>query len=154
MLAKQQQNALALIGIAIAIFLVLGMLLSAPPLTINTTENDAEIAFRSSKGAVLFSGDCLNVSWEVENIAAVYLNNQGTVGQGAEVVCVYGETQHYALQPKTAQILTIRSPFRFYLLIHWSTSAQCWQSFYCCQAFICYLGNGFVNFMIRQLSDG
>lgn len=91
MLAKQQRNALILIGIAIAIFVGIVVLLSAPPITMTITENDAEVTFRSSKGAVLFSGDCLTVSWEVENIVAVYLNNQGTVGQGTEVVCVYAE---------------------------------------------------------------
>jgi lysophospholipase L1-like esterase len=93
MQVKHQKTALILIGIAIAILGVLGLKLTASPIAINTTENEAQVAFRSSRGANLFSGECITVSWEVENIVAVYLNNQATVGQGEKVVCVYAESQ-------------------------------------------------------------
>lgn len=93
MFGKYQRNALVLIGIALAIFVGFVLLLNAPPVAINTTENEAEITFRSTRGAVLFSGECIEVSWEVENIVAVYLNNHATVGQGTQVVCVYAEAQ-------------------------------------------------------------
>lgn len=93
MLKTRQRNALILIGIAFAIFVGFVLLLNAPPVEINTTENGADVSFRSTKGAIVFSGECLTVRWEVENIVAVYLNNQGTVGQGEEVVCVYAEAQ-------------------------------------------------------------
>ncbi|MBT5956234.1 MAG: hypothetical protein HOG97_05675 [Candidatus Marinimicrobia bacterium] len=93
MLGKHQRNALVLIGIALAIFMGFVLLLNAPPVTIDTTENGAEITFRSTRGVVLFSGECIEVSWEVEKIVAVYLNNHATVGQGTQIVCVYAETQ-------------------------------------------------------------
>jgi lysophospholipase L1-like esterase len=93
MFGKRQRNALVLIGIAIAIFAGFVLLLNTPPVAINTTENGAEVAFRSTRGAVLFSGECINVSWEVENIVAVYLNNRPTVGQGEQAVCIYSEAQ-------------------------------------------------------------
>ena len=93
MLEKRQKNALVLIGIAVAIFAGFMWLLNTPPTIINATDNDAEVTFRSNKGAVIFSGECIQVSWQVENIVAVYLNNEPTVGQGEQVVCVYSEVQ-------------------------------------------------------------
>ena len=93
MLKTRQKNALVLIGIAIAIFLGFIFLLNASPLAINTSENEADIAFRSSRGTILVSGECITVSWEVDNIVAVYLNNQATVGQGEQVVCVYAQAK-------------------------------------------------------------
>jgi len=93
MLKTRQRNALVLIGIALAIFVGFMLLLNTSPVTVNTTENEATVVFHSSKGAILFSGECITVSWEVENIVAVYLNNQATVGQGEEVVCVYAEAR-------------------------------------------------------------
>lgn len=93
MLKKRPIIALILIGIAIAIFLGLATQLNTPPPDINTTEGEAEVNFRATAGAVIFSGDCLNVSWSVENIVAVYLNSNATVGQGEEVVCVFPEAK-------------------------------------------------------------
>jgi len=93
MLKKRPINASILIGIAIAIFLGLMLLLNAPPIEINTTEHEADVMFRSNVGAVLFSGECIQVSWQVENIVAVYLNNNPTVGQGEETLCIYSEAK-------------------------------------------------------------
>lgn len=93
MLKNRQLTASILIGLAIAIFLGLVLQLNRPPAEIDTTENGADITFRSTVGAVLFSGECIGVSWQVENIVAVYLNNNPTVGQGEEALCIYAAAQ-------------------------------------------------------------
>lgn len=93
MLKKHQRNAFILIGIAIAIFTVLALQLNQSPPQIDTIENEAEVLFQADRGAVTFSGECITVSWQVENITAVYLNNTPTVGQGENEVCVFAESQ-------------------------------------------------------------
>ena len=93
MLKNQQLIASILIGLAFAILLGLIFQLNRPSPAINVTENEAEINFQANVGAVLFSGECIGVSWQVENIVAVYLNDEPTVGQGEETTCVYAQAQ-------------------------------------------------------------
>lgn len=89
MSGKRRRSAFLLIGVALAIFAGIALVLNLPPPDISTTEGEALINFRADRGAVLFSGDCVDVSWQVENIAAVYINNLPTVGEGERNVCVY-----------------------------------------------------------------
>ena len=82
-----------LIGISLAILLGLIVQLNAPPANITATEHEATIQFSAPVGAVVFSGTCLDISWQVENIVAVYLNNNPTVGQGTQSVCVFSRSK-------------------------------------------------------------
>lgn len=93
MFGKRPIIALILIIVAIAIFALLIGMISAPPIEIDTTEADADIFFRSEQGAVIFSGNCVDISWQVDNIKAVYINHEPTVGKGNRQMCVFAESQ-------------------------------------------------------------
>ena len=93
MLRQRQRTGFIFIAFAIVIVIGLVLAFNIPPPEIHLTENEAQINFRSDRGAVVFSGECVTVSWSVENIQAVYLNKLPTVGQGEETVCVYSVAQ-------------------------------------------------------------
>lgn len=90
---KRRRSAVLLISIALAIFAGMGLSLNLPPPEIDTTEGEAIINFRADRGAILFSGDCVDVSWQVEHIEAVYINHLPTVGEGERNVCVYAASR-------------------------------------------------------------
>ncbi len=89
LLDTRWKRALGLLLLAALIALGLLLAANAPPLTIDTTEGDASIFFQAERGAVAFSGTCLQVNWHVENIREVYLNNNPVVGEGEDTACVY-----------------------------------------------------------------
>src|SRR5260221_9459887 len=80
-------------GFFLLVALVILLILIAPllfptPKSINLSENDGHIVFSAAQSAVALSGNCLSVSWQVDQIDAVFLNDQPVVGAGEKEICV------------------------------------------------------------------
>jgi hypothetical protein len=58
------------------------------PFRIDAAIGQAEIHFFTDRRNVLFATDCLIVGWDVEHIESVYLNKNGKVGTGSQLVCL------------------------------------------------------------------
>ena len=98
---------IALWLLVVALLIAAGIYLAgqAPPLTIDTSQGEAQIFFQADRATVIFSGECLEVRWQVEHIKEVYLNGDPEVGQGSRDVCVYAgalPTLRVVLQDGTA----------------------------------------------------
>ncbi len=81
------------IGALALVLVVFSAQLLAPGETIQTSGvGNATILLSADHAMVAFPGACLNVSWQVEQIQAVYINGKPTIGRGAQSICVT-ETQ-------------------------------------------------------------
>lgn len=67
------------------------------PIVIRDTINDATIYFEVKQSFVLGQKDCYTVSWDVQGIKTVYLNQKGKVGQGEDTLC-YADTNRPELR--------------------------------------------------------
>ncbi len=61
--------------------------LNTTPFIFDTTVGEATIHFESSEPRVLFPGQCTRLSWNVEHIKAVYINDRGHIGQDSKISC-------------------------------------------------------------------
>ena len=79
----------ALLVSAIALILViLALQLLTPGDTLDQTgPGGARIEFSADHGMVIAPGACVNVHWHVDHIAAVYINDDPTVGEGYRQLC-------------------------------------------------------------------
>lgn len=57
------------------------------PFVFDTTVGEATIHFESSQPRVLFPGQCTRLSWNLEHIKAVYINDKGHIGQDSKISC-------------------------------------------------------------------
>lgn len=81
---------------AIKIFIswvgLIAVMLSLPllPLPTHITEqvDSSSLSLKTNKRFVMWQGDCVEWSWKLEGIRAVYLNDQPTVGEGVQTVCL------------------------------------------------------------------
>ena len=81
---------------AIAIFiswvglLVALLLLPSLPLSTHFTEqiDSSILSLKTNKRFVLWQGDCAEWSWKLEGIRAVYFNDQASVGETTQTVCL------------------------------------------------------------------
>lgn len=84
---KRLAAALLLATAALAV-VALGMSsFSAAPAEIRADENGAQVWFQVSRDQVFFPGECVTARWQVEGIREVYLNGEGVIGAGDEIVC-------------------------------------------------------------------
>ncbi|MBW4438648.1 MAG: glycosyltransferase family 39 protein [Pleurocapsa minor GSE-CHR-MK-17-07R] len=71
---------------AAAIILALFFLVR-PAVVVTDVRGAATVRFEAPTDLVIFTSDCLEISWQVEGIRELYLNGQGVVGVGAQIVC-------------------------------------------------------------------
>jgi hypothetical protein len=83
---KRFTAAALIIGLAVWSSLIL----FPAPLVIETQQAGGEVYFSANRGIVLKAGDCVTLRWEVEQIQAVYLNEQPQTGSGEENFCITG----------------------------------------------------------------
>lgn len=92
-------QAAAALGIAALLIVIpLLIIILSPPAVIDTTEGAAHITLRAERSVIGFPGECLNVTWQVDQIQAVYLNDEGVIGQGHTLLCITPE------QPVTLRV--------------------------------------------------
>ncbi len=61
---------------------------SAPvPQTIDVSEHGGTVHFEADRSTVVFDSDCVTVSWHAENIQAVFLGDEATIGVGTQPNC-------------------------------------------------------------------
>lgn len=89
---KSRIGVFLLAGIALILAVLAAQLLVAGEQVEREGAGGALIAFSADRDAVLAPGGCVTVRWQVDHIQAVYLNDQATVGQGFETVCLDGVT--------------------------------------------------------------
>jgi lysophospholipase L1-like esterase len=79
---------LSLLSGGALIVALLWALLFLPGPRISFSDNGASISFAADRLLVFKPGDCITARWDVENIKAVYLNDDGVTGHDQRVVCV------------------------------------------------------------------
>lgn len=57
------------------------------PQTIDETVGESTVLFKTANRLIFSEADCYVVSWQVEGIEGVYLNDGGKIGQGEETIC-------------------------------------------------------------------
>lgn len=82
--------------ISLIVTLVAGALLlvenqQAQPLQVQEQTATSSVSITASRDRILFPGQCVSVTWQLEGIREVYLNNHGKIGQGAEESCTVGK---------------------------------------------------------------
>jgi hypothetical protein len=83
--------------IVLTLFIAYWLFFPGPSL-IQTTQADGQVYFAANRRFVLNSSDCVILRWSVENISAVYLNDQPQIGEGESLYC----------QPDTPPTLTVQ----------------------------------------------
>lgn len=80
--------------IPFAIVILLALALIAPgAASIHRSTGDTTVYFRAERRVVLSYGTCLDVSWQVEHVREVYINDTPVVGSGTQTVCIDEQTQ-------------------------------------------------------------
>jgi hypothetical protein len=51
------------------------------------TEGETTLYFAANNNRVLFPNQCLNVTWNVEGIKTIHINEQGKIGTGTAIIC-------------------------------------------------------------------
>ena len=69
--------------------LLLYLHLDSPSIQIDTKVGESSIFFHANRNRVLFPNECVVVRWQVEQIKAVYLNQQGQIGSGEQESCTF-----------------------------------------------------------------
>ncbi len=89
-----------------------------PPIDpITFTQQDTQVTIEAERQPILWGlpGDCVTLRWSSQNIAALYLNDTGIVGEGEQVLCVgsAGAAQFRVQLPdETENTLTLPLPKR------------------------------------------
>jgi hypothetical protein len=65
----------------------------APVSTLALNEHEADIHFSAEPGRAFSPGGCVQLTWNVQNINGVYLNDVGTVGESSQPFCATFEHQ-------------------------------------------------------------
>ena len=79
---------LTLIGLALATCLLLGLTIwNAPPPEIRSQYGETRIHVSADRAWTLFPGDCVNISWNMEGIQALYIDGGGQIGWGETPYC-------------------------------------------------------------------
>ncbi|MEZ4670544.1 MAG: SGNH/GDSL hydrolase family protein [Anaerolineae bacterium] len=86
----------------------------APPSSIRATEGEAQIIFGADRSKIFLSGQCVNATWDVNNIRAVYINGQPTTGSAGQLVCLTAEPETL---PTLKVILNDDTPHEYHLNI-------------------------------------
>ncbi len=84
--ARVQRLALAASAFAVAILLLLTIQNTAAP-NINLEYGDTSIRFSADRSWTLYPGDCVNLSWELEGIQSLYINDYGRIGRDETTFC-------------------------------------------------------------------
>jgi hypothetical protein len=77
-----------LVGVSL---LWLYLILLPSPAIIETEQAGAQIYFSANRSIIFAPGDCVTLRWQVDNIQAVYLNDQPQIGNGESQMCVTGD---------------------------------------------------------------
>jgi hypothetical protein len=83
-------NIISLSAFAVALLILAYLVwdvVTPRPISIEDRVDEATILFRADKDAGLFAATCVTVTWQVEQIQAVYLDGAGKSGNGEEIVC-------------------------------------------------------------------
>ena len=83
---KLPRTVTGIVGALLLVGVVVYTLLPAPR-TLTDTVNGASLELTSPDARTLWLEPCIDVSWAVEGVQAVYLNGAGTVGSGTESAC-------------------------------------------------------------------
>jgi hypothetical protein len=67
------------------------LLLIPASAVIETSNAGGQIYFSANRQVILNPGDCVIVRWQVDNIKAVYLNDEAQIGFGEESMCISGK---------------------------------------------------------------
>ncbi|MEL6404492.1 MAG: hypothetical protein AAFR81_09025 [Chloroflexota bacterium] len=92
MVTKKTYRLVAFMGlIVIAVLSVLPYFAPANPLVIEDAVGESTVYIEAERDWMLFPGQCMQVQWELEGIAGVYVQDlqpeRGTVGVGEQVDC-------------------------------------------------------------------
>jgi hypothetical protein len=86
LLSKMLSRSLTLI-LAISVFIWVYLLLIPAPTVIETTNAGGQVYFSANRQVILNPGDCITLRWQVDNIRAVYLNDEAQIGVGEKPMC-------------------------------------------------------------------
>ena len=84
--ARVQRLALVASAFAVAVLLLL-TIQNTPAPNINLEYGDTSIRFSADRSWTLYPGDCVNLSWEMEGIQSLYINDYGRIGRDEMTFC-------------------------------------------------------------------
>ncbi|MEO8608393.1 MAG: hypothetical protein ABI690_10945 [Chloroflexota bacterium] len=64
------------------------LLLIPAPTVIETSNAGGQVYFSANRQVILNPGDCVTLRWQVDNIRAVYLNDEAQIGFGEKPMCI------------------------------------------------------------------
>jgi len=101
-LPKHTQYLLLLLAVTLICWLALAQLAWFPGGTaIRVQEGDVTIDFSSSRWIVINDDDCVQLRWNIENAAAVYVDGDGRVGDDGDEFCVDSPSEAAELRVET-----------------------------------------------------
>ncbi|MGB1285338.1 MAG: hypothetical protein ACPG7F_02295, partial [Aggregatilineales bacterium] len=83
-----QLTRLPLLFFFVGIVLICITLTNFSSRTLDITRNDASIVFIATPGMVLFEGNCVQVTWEANNIQTIFINGDPATGFGEQRICI------------------------------------------------------------------
>lgn len=90
---KLKPLALILLAISLVIAAILAVLFVVPiPRSVRVNQSGATGNITTLRGFVPTPGTCTIVRWDVEGIAGIYFNGEGTVGVGEQPICIYTDS--------------------------------------------------------------
>jgi lysophospholipase L1-like esterase len=74
-------------GLGLLIMLAVQLIFD-PGITVESNVNGATLTFSSDRSHVFAKGECVTLSWDAQNIRAIYLGERGVTGTGREIACL------------------------------------------------------------------
>jgi hypothetical protein len=139
-----------LVGLVVFLLIltcVLAIALNSGVFSISTKEQDADLHFWIQNGWITINGDCNTLSWQVEGIQRIYIDNFGIPGKGIsqycpdhkdvhlfKVILKNGDERLYQLDTRAAFLgikvlglaiflLVVNALMRFYVRVHYPATA-------------------------------
>lgn len=85
---RKSRRTSALLALILAQLILLALLIALKPAPrIDAAFGSATVALSADRAWTILPGQCASVSWELEGIASVYVNDEGKVGHGATDFC-------------------------------------------------------------------
>lgn len=92
MLQRSRPITILLIVLVILIAVLLWVqTLASTSMVIQEKVGNASIYFAADRDRLIFPGECVVVTWNLESIKEVYLNGRGRIGSGQQELCLLGE---------------------------------------------------------------
>ncbi|MDX2163406.1 MAG: glycosyltransferase family 39 protein [bacterium] len=110
MIPSQLRFRSAIIAFAVLLVGIVILVLIPAPYVVETVNGSAHIRLTIDRTRVLTQSGCVNVRWNVQGIREIFLNDEGTVGEGERSICGVPPAVTFHIGLQTGESLDYAAP--------------------------------------------